>query len=189
MLVIVTGMDNTGKTTLVNSLAIKMGVTPIKSCGPESDLNQLYWASQQFKDCHYSPNQIHLYDRFTLIDEKVYGEVVRGNPGNRIPFNWEGPISSILGLNHLIVYTRPSNRETIFSFGDREQMAGVIDSKKDLLDKWDDLYFELGHRGYNVIPYDYELDHESDVYATIQKLHFGVGYSGELHTNCGHKTQ
>ena len=138
-MLIFTGMDNSGKTTLVNKVSKDLGLPVIKSLGP-----------------NHSRDEKHI--RFLPFEEMVYGRVLRGDP----IYSLDDPyMKSLKDLDPIIVYTRPSS-EVIFNFGDREQMEGVIETKEKLLAAWDDLMWKLKARGWNVKVYDYTVDLEEE---------------------------
>lgn len=145
-------MDNSGKTTLTQKIAQEFGIPIMGSPGPLDKTQQTNWVLTQIdrqRNDKTPPNFV--YDRFTNIEELVYGNVLRGTSN----FTLEDEVFRKLKLiKPLIIYTRPS-RETIFNFGSREQMAGVIEKHKELLDQYDELMFNLMCSGWNVLVYDY----------------------------------
>ena len=153
-MIIVTGMDNTGKTTLAAQLGNRMKMEVIKSPGPIECELQRNWVKNQLE---LIPEVI--FERFPLFEEVIYGTVLR----NHSVFELDGPLFKQLhDKQPLIVYTRPSNKD-IFNFGDREQMKGVIERKKELLAAYDELMYNLVCNSWNVIPYNFRVNTPEDI--------------------------
>lgn len=147
MKIIVCGMDNTGKTTLCHTLAVKTGFKLVSPMGPghskESMLDNIMYNLQIGESV--------IFERFSIFEEMVYGKVLRG----KSKFNYSD-IEAIRKFNPVIIYCRPSN-ETIFDFGTRDQMKGVIEQKEKLLKEWDNLIIDT-LTGFKVIKYDWKKD-------------------------------
>lgn len=153
-MLIFTGMDNSGKTTLVNKVSKEFGLPVIKSLGPNHsrDEKHIWFLDQMTREKAFSNSTI--FDRFLPFEEMVYGKVLRGDS----IYSLDDPyMKSLKDLNPVIIYTRPPS-EVIFNFGNREQMEGVIETKEKLLAAWDDLMWKLKARGWNVKVYDYTVD-------------------------------
>lgn len=148
MIIIATGMDNTGKTTLCNKLTLQSGWDLKKSPGPGLSVeNKRKWTLHALGE-----DQV-IYDRFLPIEELVYGVVLR--QGRDIPYTKEEVIELLSKAEVKIIYTRPT-RDKIFDFGSRPQMPGVIFEAASLLNQWDTVMEELFKAGIEVIKYDYE---------------------------------
>lgn len=155
-MLIFTGMDNSGKTTLVGKVAKDLGRPVVKSMGPNYTVDEKHiWLLDQMTRERAFPGSV-IFDRFLPFEEMVYGKVLRGDP----IYSLDDPyMKSLKDLNPTIVYTRPSS-EVIFNFGDREQMEGVIEEKVKLLMAWDDLMWGLKARGWDIRHYDYTAENE-----------------------------
>lgn len=155
-MIIFTGMDNSGKTTLATKISQELGLPLVKSLGPDHtrDEKHLWFLDQMTRELAY-PGSV-IFDRFLPFEEMVYGKVLRGDP----IYSLDDPyMRSLKDLYPTIIYTRPSS-EVIFNFGDREQMGGVIETKEKLLIAWDDLMWKLINSGWNVQTYDYTADQD-----------------------------
>ena len=143
--IIVVGMDNTGKTTLVNQLSEYYGCESIKSLGPGYSRQEMI---EEVKRKLELPG-IKILERFSILEECIYGKVLRNNQKFTLDdMDW------IRDYDFVIIYCRPDD-DVIYNFGDREQMVGVIEEKDKLVKEFDDLMIEVARRGFVVIPYDW----------------------------------
>ena len=148
MKIIILGMDNTGKTTLAETLSKELDIKLIKSTGPKVTKEAM--VLNMLTNLKSKENVI--FERYNLFEEMIYGTILRGQS----KFSLNDFIYSETVLSKpLIIYCRPSN-EKIFNFGEREQMDGVIEKKKELLEAWDNLISFI-KQDMNVIKYDYEV--------------------------------
>lgn len=176
MIIIVEGMDGTGKTTLVQQLAHRLGMKPkkfVKSSGPDEDykqtlvnrtiseINELEAASLEGRSIN------RLYDRFPLISEAVYGPILRGHNcfgGLYYPLR-----SRLLALKTVIVYCRPYRSVIWSNIQQSSQMSGVLEYFDELLDAYDKLFLEFTEtpvKSY-ITTFDYTRD---DVRELIHKI-------------------
>ena len=143
--IIVVGMDNTGKTTLVNQLSDFYKCESIKSLGPGYTRQEMIDEVKRKLELPYRA----ILERFSILEELVYGNVLRNHSKFRIDdMDW------LRDNDFVIVYCRPED-EVIYNFGDREQMEGVIEQREKLVKYWDELVVELARRGFVIIPYDW----------------------------------
>lgn len=152
-MVIFTGMDNSGKTTIAEKMSKDLNLPLVKSIGPNhtKDEKHIWFLDQMTREKAYPESVI--FDRFLPFEEMVYGKVLRGDP----VYSLDDPyMKSLKDLKPTIIYTRPSS-ETIFNWDDRPQMAGVIVQKEELLRAWDDLMWKLLALGWDVRVYDYQV--------------------------------
>lgn len=157
-MLIFTGMDNSGKTTLVNKVSKNLGLPVVKSMGPDhtKDEKHIWFLDQMTREKTF-PNSV-LFDRFLPFEEMVYGKVLRGDA----IYSLDDPyMKSLKDLDPTIVYTRPHS-SVIFDWDGREQMEGVMEKNKELLAAWDDLMWGLMARGWNVQVYDYKTEYEEE---------------------------
>lgn len=179
-MLIFTGMDNSGKTTLAKKASQDLGLPIIKSIGPNhtTDKKHVWFLDQMAREKAY-PGSV-IFDRFLPFEEMVYGKVLRGDP----IYSLDDPyMKSLKDLNPTIIYTRPSS-ETIFNWDGREQMPGVIARKEELLRAWDDLMWKLQALGWVVVVYDYQLDKKGNKEDPLSRL--GGIFSNPVHNhpNC-----
>lgn len=169
-LVILEGMDNTGKSTLARRLERDLGVVQRHSQGkPETSriMFDRVWDILASK-------QVGIYDRFHAISERVYGPILR----DVNYYDWEEgrqQIEALKWTNHLIIYCRPT-RDTIFeTLGDRDQMMGVIRHHRKLLEAYDNLFaHELKHRPWNTAIYDYtNPDSYEEIKLMVEEFIYG----------------
>ena len=119
-MIIVEGVDNTGKTTLIKQLKERFPLLEVvKSPGPSPELGR--WVCAEL--LQQQPAKTKIYDRF-FFSEFVYGPVLRDS----ICFS-DRESKLILGLLHvaypLIVICYRNVKDSLKTFNDREQMEGV----------------------------------------------------------------
>jgi len=149
-MIVVEGMDNTGKSTLVESLTGKFGLKYYKSPGPDvGRAYQMRWVEERIGD---SDNNI-IFDRFPLISEEIYGTHLRGYS------NFEKEVDLYKNFKErgpLIIYCRPPMEEVISFKDGREQMEGVVENSIQLLLMYDQWFTEkIVERAWNLTSYNY----------------------------------
>ena len=188
--IIVIGMDNTGKTTLVEGLKKayndyasgiqdRKAILPeelqgeidrisqtsaevIKSPGPLNRKDMYKWCDTQIKRFGADPDKLVIYDRFGAIDEQIYAPIVRGmNQLDHVEYLLEDMVYLPWNNVPFIIYARP-DKDKILGFEDgREQMEGVIENGKELLAAYDNLYFKLLSEGNKYFITTYNFEYES----------------------------
>ena len=146
--IVIIGMDNTGKTTLVNDMKNILNIESIKSPGPNFTKEEMY--EEIITDL--SKEELVILERFAIVEEMIYGEILRDNP----KFNFEDLMQIKEKYNPIFIYCRPK-KENIFNFGDREQMEGVIEQSKKLLEAFDNLYNRMIQNEFDIFRYDYNV--------------------------------
>lgn len=145
--IIVIGMDNTGKTTLVEDLKRILQVGSIKSTGPNRSRSEM---TSEIFDNLANENVI-ILERFPIVEELIYGKILRNNP----KFEFSDLIRVNEMYHPLFIYCRPS-KSKILNFGEREQMSGVIENSEKLIKGFDHLYLKMMEEDFDIIRYDYE---------------------------------
>ena len=146
--IVIIGMDNTGKTTLVNDMKNILNIESIKSPGPNFTKEEMY--EKIITDL--SKEEVVILERFAIVEEMIYGEIIRHNS----KFNFEDLMQIKEKYNPIFIYCRPK-KENIFNFGDREQMEGVIEQSKKLLEAFDNLYNRMIQNEFDIFRYDYNV--------------------------------
>ena len=146
--IVIIGMDNTGKTTLVNDMKNILNIESIKSPGPNFTKEEMY--EKIITDL--SKEKVVILERFAIIEEMIYGEIIRHNS----KFNFEDLMQIKEKYNPIFIYCRPK-KENVFNFGDREQMEGVIEQSKKLLEAFDNLYNRMIQNEFDIFRYDYNV--------------------------------
>lgn len=150
-MIIIEGMDNSGKSRLAAHLAEKFGLRIIKRSGPPKDREAFILETLEF--LILNPEVI--YDRHPLISEEVYGPILRNvNVFNRPGVSWEDFLNSLLRLDPLIIYCRPPD-EKILCFGDRDQMPAVVENARRLIDAYDRVMGWIRHEGTLFVVHDF----------------------------------
>lgn len=155
-MIIIEGMDNTGKTTLIQRLIREVGrgyLSAMVSLGPNRTLlEQFHWNDKQIALAKMG-GPLTVYDRFLPICDAVYGPIVR--KGSLWNINHLVIDQLLQEVNPLIIYCRPSD-EVVLGFEDgRDQMEGVVENAKKLLDQYDINIEKLRDMGFKVIQYNY----------------------------------
>ena len=172
-MIIIEGMDNTGKSTLCNHLSKKFDLRVDVRSRPK-DLNDGF---RMISRSVFNKNPV-IYDRHVLISEIVYGPLLRNKSvfGNS---NWD-LLFLMLKTHPLIIYCRPPKRK-VFRFGVREQMDGVISQATNLIRRYDWLMeiikpcVALGPRPIHI--YDYSNKESLYEIELIVKRHLKEGHS------------
>ena len=170
-LIVVEGVDGSGKTTLIQSFrqVAKRHCLILSRSGPpkvQSDLLEPLYAISNL-----GKSQIPLIvDRHPLISEPIYGPICRGKSMIESVFDEGHAHLYVSTLANRIIYCRPE-MDTIMKSARREkQMEGVIDNLWALYQKYDQVMTNLSRLGTLVIPYDWTLDQSID----LNNLFLGV---------------
>jgi len=143
-MIIIEGMDNSGKTTLAKALSSHFNYPLVHSCGYCP--NMLSWAKTSLSRGY------RIYDRHPCISELVYGPVLRANNKFDSP---EGiKISEqFIKRRPLIIYCKPPNHVIRKNMG--EQMSGVVDNVFALMLSYIRVMDFFSYEGLLIIKYDY----------------------------------
>lgn len=182
MIIIVEGMDGTGKTTLVQQLAHRLEVKPRKfvgSLGPSDDyrlvlVNRTRPEISELEITSAEGRPVkRLYDRFPLLSEAIYGPALRGRNcfgGLYYPLR-----SRLLALKTVIVYCRPDRDVIQANVQQAPQMPGVLEHFDELLDAYDKLFVELTDSPVNsyITVFDYTRDEVRELIYKIRRFYNG----------------
>lgn len=180
MIIIVEGMDGTGKTTLVQQLAHRLEIQPRKlvgSLGPGDDyrlvlVNRTRSEITELETASAKGESIkRLYDRFPIISEAVYGSTLRGHNcfgGLYYPFR-----SRLLALKTVIIYCRPDREVIRANVQQGPQMDGVLEHFGELLHAYDKLFVELMESPVNsyITVFDYTRDEVGELIHNIRRFY------------------
>jgi len=133
-LIIIEGMDNTGKSRLAQHLAEQFRLPLAKTYRmPKSRDDIMTWH-------HWANACPHpmLLDRHPAISDLVYGPIVRNTPS----------LSSLklalsCRVDHYLIYCRPSTESVIRTYEEREQLPGSRENLHKLMQGYEKLMEEL----------------------------------------------
>lgn len=134
-MIVVEGMDNSGKTTLVQQISSRYNLPIQPSLGPPDAEKTLQILSQ-----FLLATDLKIYDRLVAFSDTVYGAVLRKRVVTD-PLQWTW-IARVIKQEPFIIYCRPPT-EKVLDFGDREQMTGVVNRARVLLHRYDQLFDDL----------------------------------------------
>lgn len=180
MIIIVEGMDGTGKTTLVQQLAHRLDMKPkkfVKSSGPDEDYKLTLVASTtseiyELETASAEGRSIkRLYDRFPLISEAIYGSILRGH--NCFGDRYYSLRSRLLALKTVIIYCRPEKDVIQNNVQQVPQMSGVLEHFDELLDAYDKLFLEFTETPVNsyITIFDYTRDKIEELIYKIRRFY------------------
>lgn len=166
-MIIVEGMDNSGKTVLVNRLAGELRLVQVRNHirHPQSmaDLNNYFLAMISLdRDL----NKGLILDRWPPISEPIYGGVLRGTSlmGQDTKDNYHRCIRN----KAMLIWCRPPN-STLLDFGSREQMPGVVEKANQLIEAYD-REMEFISKYLNIHIYDYTVDSYNSLSMEVQEF-------------------
>lgn len=137
-MIIVEGMDNTGKSTMTKRISERFELSIVSGLSsPEKGEppDEAYMVNNTLDMLILNPHAV--FDRFPIISEAVYGPILRGKIAFNIPpYSWSFYFEKLKSLHPLIIYCRPPTEE-VFSFGHRKQMLGVARWRAQLLHRYD----------------------------------------------------
>lgn len=161
--VIIIGADNTGKTTLVSKLKTnhedEVLFQNFQYDEIKDDTSDDYYG--RVVDLFTSNDKI-VFERFTPIDELVYGKILHPNDKHRLE-----DLDKYFKNNRfdfLLVYCRPPS-DVALNFGDRAQFNGVKEHGEELLHSFDEVYAKIIVRfpDLKFLKYDFTNLQNSDI--------------------------
>jgi len=162
-MIIVEGMDNSGKSTLIANIANRFGLEIVKRSGPPSASVTVAVTEREAEQAFILEtlsflvlNPQAIYDRFPIISEGIYGPLLRNrNVFEREGTTWENWLDRLIQCHPLIVYCRPPEQKILCFSPNREQMQGVTDNARQLINRYDQLMDKLELRGAMLIRHDF----------------------------------
>lgn len=153
------------KTTLSNDLTKIFNANgyicdAIHSPGPKSTEELVAFIENNLLDS--SSKEIRIFDRFPIIEEAVYGKLLRG--GSR--FDDEEYNKKTVSKIDSFIYCFPGE-ESILNWGDREQMDGVKENVLEIVDEYNNIVEKLIKEKKNVIIYDYNKSTPFEIFDSL----------------------
>lgn len=158
-MIIVEGMDNSGKSTLVAKLAGTLKIMAITSRSRPTSIDDIaqYTAEMTLLSCKYPV----VFDRWQPISESIYGPICRCttliDDEAKTALDWVTAF-----VNPLVIYCRPQLETIIGSIHERDQMEGVVENVSRLVQAYDRRMHELS-QVMSVIEYDYTRNSYEDL--------------------------
>lgn len=154
-MIIVEGCDNSGKTTLVSALSGDLRLLSIVNRQRPLSLQDSY--AYLTRVLPLALRFATIFDRWQPISEPIYGPICRGvHLFNDAHIQNQFRMTKNMALQPLVIYCRPSI-EKIMDFGEREQMAGVIENAPAIVAAYDH-QIEWLKQHFPVVRYDFERD-------------------------------
>ena len=158
-IVVVEGVDGSGKTTLIRNLRArsKTYFWVASSSGRPKCLADLHDALHWIGQAAYLRTPV-VCDRLPLISEAVYGPVMRGSSLlEQLQHKYQKEYGDILKGVDRIIYCRPSQLDIArnITISGIPQLNGVLETLPELLVKYDDLMNTLRDDNVKVYSYDY----------------------------------
>ena len=153
-IIIVEGMDGSGKTTLVNYLAYRLKVQVEKSPGPVGI--EEYWAWIDSTIRRERAGEKWIYDRHAFFSDQVYS-ILRKERNHQV----RSPVAvsqmrALINCNPTVIYCRPFEEAILDGLLDKDHMEGVPENWVDLLRRYDELMTEM-KQYFNVVYYNWEV--------------------------------
>ncbi len=172
-MILVEGLDNTGKTTLVSHLAERYPQLQMRpSIGNKHDLHQIRLAAY---DEAYKNNSLMLADRSRIISEWVYGPILKKREP-AYPYDvWMRYLTLWTLKPHYVIYCWRDIEHTKATLDERDQLPGVSDKLFQLADRYTemmtmvDMLFDLTGASQPVMHYNFETDHPDLIHREIDQ--------------------
>lgn len=163
-MIIVDGLDNTGKTTLVNRLVkdLRLELAP-KSPGPVSRNEMMVYMGPYLLDKFPWETQGIIFDRFPIITEFPYGYAVRGNV-NFTPEDFYYTMGLLRLHKPIFVYCTRDIDRVMETFDEREQMEGVKGVTLEITKNYETL---MSFFPFPVFIYNFDTDSTDTMYHTL----------------------
>lgn len=175
--IVVFGCDNTGKTTLCNSLVEKLNAKGYdaeiaKSIGANKSVEEYV----DFMESNLEKENVVIFDRFPIIEEATCGRVLRNND---IFGKWESQdIMDLIDSVDTFIFCYPGLFE-VMNWGEREQMDGIKENVSKLIDAYNQMAIALVKIGAVVVEYNYKVDTVDNIVELLD------GGTIDEHNSCG----
>lgn len=166
MIIIVEGLDHTGKTTLCHKLLQELQGSYLIHAYKPTELMYPVEENVIFLNNHQG---LCIHDRHNVFSEFVYGPILRGSNVMEQGYSFEDWMGKMAN-SCIVIYCRPSAKIISETINNREEMDGVQDNFGELLVAYDDLMWRLMQ--YNqrtpmdfqvpMMVHDYTVDTEAD---------------------------
>lgn len=147
-LIITEGMDNAGKSTLIQSLAEEFRLPTARTYKkPNSSLEIHQWDAW----AHHCPEHL-ILDRHPAISDFIYGPLLRGVTYSGLA------LAQNVSERAYLVYCRPASAFIHATMHERDQLAGVAENTDKLIALYDNLMEDLKPD----FVYDYTVEGQYD---------------------------
>lgn len=166
MMVIIEGMDNSGKSSLIDKLLPSYPFSVIHS-RTYWDEDPDHWVKGIQEVMEAATRRDIFCDRFPVITESVYGPVLRGKNVLSDHPSWPDLLQELARVQPVIIYCRPPLHKLV-QWGTRGQMDGVKERALDLIAQYDRVMKAFK----NVCTYDYTQP--LDLYKVYNEIERGM---------------
>lgn len=168
-MIILEGVDSSGKTRLATDLAKEVGHLRVIHSGgpvdPDRAGERIVWCQVNFKS-----GKGLIFDRIPFISEEVYGEVLRDGNAFKKNFDWPLLLDWFKSFNPLIIYCRPPTDVITITLDNNSHMTGInSQSTLELIQYYDNYMEELVKKGFNIFWYDW-TDPDTDMRGLIYRM-------------------
>jgi hypothetical protein len=163
-LIIVEGVDGSGKTTLIQNfrqVASRLCWIFARSGPPQSVLDLDETIRYLSRNRYYKTPLI--TDRHPLISEPIYGPIIRGKSLIEEYWDREEALDQIAAIADRVIYCRPDLQIALRSSKREPQMPGVHEQYWALYQAYDKAMEDLLRRKVKVLPYDWSFDQSVDL--------------------------
>jgi len=152
-MIIVEGMDSSGKTTLIRKLSADLQLLVMNNRRLPHHAQDIIKFQRRAlgMDRHFPV----ILDRLATISEPIYGPLCRNTGMLKVKVR-DLLVLQLKFSRSIIIYCRPC-KDTIFKF-EEPQMEGVLSNREDLLNWYDRDMLALERVGIPVYRYDWESD-------------------------------
>lgn len=171
MLIVVEGVDGSGKTTLIQNFrqVAKQLCWIFSRSGPPQGPSDLLSTIGLLDRARYYSIPL-ITDRHPLISEPIYGPIIRGK--SLIEEDWPEALGHkyLGGLVSRVIYCKPSLETARKSSRRERQIEGVHEKYRDLYQAYDKAMENLRFLGIHVVEYDWT----SPIQPDFNQLFLGV---------------